>query len=63
MIEDSDLVSVSEKLRLISIDSGVESSSGDGNAHVNEDFLRSDEEFARMLQVIVLLRFCSTLFC
>ncbi|KAK9735305.1 hypothetical protein RND81_04G197400 [Saponaria officinalis] len=52
--DDSDLVSISEKLRLISIDdqvkdSGAESSSV-GNANVDEDFLKSDEEFARMLQ-------------
>ncbi|KAL9225488.1 hypothetical protein vseg_001405 [Gypsophila vaccaria] len=57
--DDDDLISVSEKLQLVSIDddddkvevSGLESSSAVGDARVVEDdLLRSDEEFARMLQ-------------
>ncbi|XP_074292665.1 peptide-N(4)-(N-acetyl-beta-glucosaminyl)asparagine amidase isoform X1 [Silene latifolia] len=44
--DDSDLISISEKLRLISIIDQVETSS----SHVNEDLLKLDEEFARMLQ-------------
>ncbi|KAH9611432.1 hypothetical protein KSS87_000163 [Heliosperma pusillum] len=48
--DDFDLISISEKLRLILINDQVKSSSSDVNSHVNEDLLKLDEEFARMLQ-------------
>lgn len=48
MVDDSDLDSVSDKLRLISISDREEE---DKNPQVF-DFEKSDEEFARMLQVL-----------
>ncbi|XP_021742232.1 peptide-N(4)-(N-acetyl-beta-glucosaminyl)asparagine amidase-like [Chenopodium quinoa] len=49
--DDSDLNSIEEKVRLISIEEDVVAeSSATGDSHVNEELLKSDEEFARLLQ-------------
>ena len=57
--DDSDLNSIEEKVCLISIGEDVAAESlATVDSHVNEELLKSDEEFARLLQVIA---FCFTL--
>ncbi|GAV90643.1 Transglut_core domain-containing protein [Cephalotus follicularis] len=46
--DDSDLISISEKLRLVSINGGE--STGGTDASVSLDLMKSDEDLARMLQ-------------
>lgn len=50
--DDYDLVSMSDKLRLMSINNQInnEPEPSTGNAHVNEELIKSDEELARLLQ-------------
>uniref|UniRef100_A0A803KPR6 Peptide-N(4)-(N-acetyl-beta-glucosaminyl)asparagine amidase n=1 Tax=Chenopodium quinoa TaxID=63459 RepID=A0A803KPR6_CHEQI len=49
--DDSDLNSIEEKLRLISIEEDAAAqSSATGDSHVNEELLKTDEEYARLLQ-------------
>lgn len=56
--EETDLASISDKLRLLSIggsseeEKKSEETSGE-NEQSNAEMVRSDEEFARMLQVLV----------
>ena len=50
--DDSDLISVSNKLRLLSINDDTVAESSTGNSQFNEELLKADEEFARLLQVI-----------
>lgn len=50
--DDSDLISISDKLCLMSINDQAinEAESSSGSSHVNEELIKSDEELARMLQ-------------
>lgn len=46
MSDDSDLASISERLRLVSI-------GGDSVENSDAEMVKSDEELARMLQVLI----------
>lgn len=52
VFDDSDLISISDKLCLMSINDQAinEAESSSGSSHVNEELIKSDEELARMLQ-------------
>ncbi|XP_057522926.1 peptide-N(4)-(N-acetyl-beta-glucosaminyl)asparagine amidase-like [Amaranthus tricolor] len=50
--DDSDLISISNKLRLLSINDDTVAESSTGNSQFNEELLKADEEFAQLLQVI-----------
>ena len=49
--DDSDLITISEKLRLVSISEGEEEKSENSIGACSSGIVQSDEELARMLQV------------
>ena len=50
--DDSDLVTISDKLKIVSINEEISSDSG----KEKEELLKSDEELARMFQVLCFLK-------